>query len=100
MRTAIQPCAFGKVELGASMTEDKDNQIAELWEMVSTFSQHVDNLKASLESERHRSKELNSENIGWLGVYQKLQSQIAGLKAEISHLEFRIQCYQRASSSE
>lgn len=69
----------------------------ELWKMVQVFSQHADDLKTSLEAERRKYKELGTENAGWLGVYQKLQSQIVGLKDEISRLESRIQDYQRSS---
>jgi hypothetical protein len=79
---------------------DKLTPTEELWEMVRMFSQHADDLKALLEVERHKSTELNTENAGWLDVYQKLQFQIVGLKAEISRLESRIQGYQCASSTE
>ena len=65
--------------------------------MVQVFSQHADDLKTSFETERRKYNELDTENAGWLGVYQKLESQIVDLKDEISRLESRIQDYQRSS---
>jgi hypothetical protein len=76
---------------------DETRRIEELWGMVETLSQHVDTLKASLESQRRKNTELDIENAGWLEVYRTLQSQTVGLKAEISRLESRIQDYQRGS---
>ena len=81
-----------KLEVKGEAMTDKPNLPSheELWEMVQTFSQHAARLKGLLEAEREKNTALNSENSGWLAVYQRLQSEIAGLKAELSRLESRI----------
>jgi len=70
--------------------ETKPPSQEELLDMVNTFSQHADNLLKLLEVERHQNKELNTENAGWLDVYQRLQSENAALKVEKLRLESRI----------
>ncbi len=70
---------------------DKLPPTEDLWEMVKTLSQHVEDLKELLVTERARNESLDAENSGWLVVYQKLESQTVGLKAEISRLESWIQ---------
>ena len=69
----------------------------ELLEMVETLTQHADSLIKLLEVERQKNAELNTENAGWLKIFQRLQSEIAGLKAEISRLESHIRAYQGES---
>jgi hypothetical protein len=58
----------------------------ELWEMVNVFSRHADELKDLLSAEREKNNTLDTENSGWLAVYQGLQSRIVELEAEISRL--------------
>jgi hypothetical protein len=64
--------------------ETKQLTFEELLEMVQTFGQHAGDLKELLRAEQAKNKELNTENAGWLTVYQRLQSENAALRAELS----------------
>jgi hypothetical protein len=78
----------------AYMTNDKDQQTEELWKMVQVFSQHPDEMKKLLETEREKNKALNAENSGCLGVCQKLQSRTGVLEAELLRLRSWVQDHQ------
>jgi len=67
--------------------ENKPATVEELWEMAKTFSQHAKNLEALLAAEQEKNRELNTENAGWIVVYQKLESEIVALRAELARLE-------------
>ncbi len=68
------------------MTDNKDEQIKQLWEIIETLSQQIDGLKGLIETLRGEKKDLDNENAGWLKIYQRLQSENAVLKAGISQL--------------
>jgi hypothetical protein len=59
----------------------------ELWEMVKAFSQQADDLQKQIEIERGKNADLNTENSGWLKIYQQHLSVISELKARITQLE-------------
>jgi hypothetical protein len=56
----------------------------ELWQMIETLTQYVDDLKKLHEVQQRKIAELNNENAGWLKIYQKLQIELAALKAKQS----------------
>jgi hypothetical protein len=84
--------------------EAKAASLDELWNMVKILSQHVDNLNKRLEAEQVKNEELNTENSGWLDVYQRLlsqnlrfESEAKSLRSVISDLESRLREYQGGS---
>ena len=84
--------------------EAKAASLDELWNMVKILSQHVDDLKKRLEAEQVKNEELNTENSGWLDVYQRLlsqnlrfESEAKSLRSVISDLESRLREYQGGS---
>jgi polyhydroxyalkanoate synthesis regulator phasin len=79
------------------MDEFKLPPSEELWEMAKTFSEHAQALESKLSAERQKSSMLDTENSGWLDVYQRHLSEIDALKAEISRLSSRIRELQGGS---
>jgi hypothetical protein len=73
------------------MDEIKPPTIEELEEQIELYEQYANKLKELLAIEQVKSRELDTENSGWLAVYRRIQSENAGLKAEISRLESRLQ---------
>lgn len=62
----------------------------ELWDIIRALDQRVTNLEERRALDQENIGALNTENSGWLKIYQRQQSEIDELKASISRLESRI----------
>jgi predicted nucleic acid-binding Zn-ribbon protein len=77
--------------------EIKPPSVEELLKMLTTFSEHISDLEQEIAVEREKNVMLNTENSGWLKIYQRLLSEIGALKSDISRLQSQIQGSQSES---